>query len=85
MAISLEETEDGASVIVELTPRGSENRLSSAEYLWRDKWGRTRSRERTPVQSGGIIPVEGEVLTILARDAQGVETSRVMWFPARDT
>lgn len=85
VAISLEETEDGASVIVELTPRGSENRLSSAEYLWRDKWGRTRSRERTPVQSGEIIPVEGEVLTILARDAQGVETSRVMWFPARDT
>lgn len=55
--------------------------VKEAAYYWSDYPGQKVEDERTLAQLSAAIPIQGNILTVIAADSSGVRTSRVFWYP----
>lgn len=69
-------------ITVKMDARGKKNALGDAYYFWRDRYSQQSSEEYAIVETQFQIEPEDEQLVIVARDANGVQTTKHFWFPS---
>lgn len=71
--------------VVDIEAKGKENEISDAEYYWSSMsvLGFETS-EPLPFKDpgGGVLPIDGNRLTVIVTDAYGVVTTQTAWYPA---
>ena len=79
--VDIEFNADTDTAIVEIEATGKENQVDSVVYYWSDKTGEMIGSERTMAADGSNLAVNGEKLTVVVTDINGVVTTETEWYP----
>ena len=73
---------DNKVVTISVEAKGKRNDIESISYQWTDYRGRTIGDEQVFIESGQEIPVQSDVLRVIATDTKGYRATYYYWFPS---
>lgn len=82
MKANVDVSSDNKFVTISVEAKGEKNDVASISYQWTDYRGRTVGDNQVLIESGEEIPVQSDVLTVIATDTKGYRATYYYWFPS---